>query len=117
MDAEESLRRTYRAFNDRDVDAVLEGLHPDVDWPNAWEGGRVVGRDGVRAYWTRQFEAISGQVEPESFTEEPDGAVTVEVHQVVHDVKSGDPISDSRIRHRYWFDEAGLVTRMEVLEA
>jgi ketosteroid isomerase-like protein len=116
VDAEESLRRTYRAFNERDVDAVLEGLHPDVDWPNAWEGGRVVGRDAVSAYWTRQFEEISGQVEPELFTEEPDGAVTVEVHQVVHDAKSGNLLSDSRVRHRYWFDDAGLVRRMEVLE-
>jgi ketosteroid isomerase-like protein len=116
VDAEESLRRTYRAFNERDVDAVLEGLHPDVDWPNAWEGGRVVGRDAVSAYWTRQFEEISAQVEPESFTEEPDGAVTVEVHQVVHDAKSGNLLSDSRVRHRYWFDDAGLVRRMEVLE-
>jgi hypothetical protein len=70
-------------------------MHADVDWPNAWEGGRVVGRDAVRAYWTRQFEEISSRVEPESFTEEPDGAVTVEVHQVVHDAKSGDLLTDS----------------------
>jgi ketosteroid isomerase-like protein len=117
VDAEANLRRTYRAFNDRDVDAVLERMHPEVDWPNAWEGGRVVGRDAVRAYWTRQFEEISSQVEPESFTEEPDGAVTVEVHQVVHDAKSGELLTDSRLRHRYWLDGAGLVTRMEVLDA
>jgi ketosteroid isomerase-like protein len=116
VDAEETLRRTYRAFNDRDVDVVIEQLHPDVDWPNAWEGGRVVGRDAVRAYWNRQFEEISGQVEPESFTVEPDGAVTVEVHQVVRDAKSGELLTDSRVRHRYWFDNAGLVTRMDVLE-
>jgi ketosteroid isomerase-like protein len=116
VDAEETLRATYRAFNDRDVDAVLERMRSDVDWPNAWEGGRLVGRDAVRAYWSRQFEEISSRVEPESFTEEPDGAVTVEVHQVVHDAKSGDLLTDSRVLHRYWFDDAGLVTRMEVLE-
>ena len=55
----------YRAFNEREIDAVLDVMHPDVDWPNAWEGGRVHGREAVRAYWTRQFEEISGQVEPE----------------------------------------------------
>lgn len=117
MDAEENLRRTYRAFNDRDVDAVLVLMHPEVDWPNAWEGGRVVGREAVRVYWARQFEEISSRVEPVSFTEEPDGAITVDVHQVVRDAKSGDLLTDSRVRHRYWFDDAGLVTRMEVLEA
>jgi ketosteroid isomerase-like protein len=116
VNREEVLRETYRAFNNRDIDAVLERLSPDVDWPNAWEGGRVVGHDAVRDYWTRQFAEISGHVEPEAFTEEPDGAVTVDVHQVVHDAKSGELLSDSRIRHRYWFDEDGLVTRMEVFE-
>jgi ketosteroid isomerase-like protein len=115
MDRQEALRRTYRAFNERDVDAVLAQMHPDVDWPNAWEGGRAVGRDAVRDYWMRQFEAISSEVEPESFIEEPDGAVTVLVHQVVHDAKSGELLTDSRVRHRYWFDDDGLVTRMEVL--
>ena len=116
MDRHEALRRTYRAFNERDVDAVLEQMHPDVDWPNAWEGGRVVGRDAVRDYWTRQFQAISSNVEPESFTDEPDGAVTILVHQVVHEASTGELVTDSRVRHRYWFDDDGLVTRMEVLE-
>jgi hypothetical protein len=116
VNREEALRRTYRAFNDRDIDAVLDQMHTEVDWPNAWEGGHVVGRDAVRDYWTRQFAEISSKVEPESFTEEPDGAVTVGVHQVVHDAKSGDLLTDSRVRHRYWFDDDGLVTRMEVLE-
>jgi ketosteroid isomerase-like protein len=116
VDREATLRRTYRAFNERDVEAVLQTMAPDVDWPNAWEGGRVAGRDAVRDYWTRQFREISSRVEPESFTEEPDGAVTVLVHQVVHDANSGDLLTDSRVRHRYWFDADGLVTRMEVLE-
>jgi ketosteroid isomerase-like protein len=116
MDREETLRRTYQAFNDRDIDAALERVHPEVDWPNAWEGGRVVGRDAVRDYWTRQFAEISSNVEPESFTEEPDGTVMVGVHQVVHDADSGELLTDSRVRHRYWFDEDDLVTRMDVLD-
>jgi ketosteroid isomerase-like protein len=114
--AEETLRAAYRAFNARDIDAVLELMHPDVDWPNAWEGGRVDGREAVREYWTRQFAEISGQLEPEGFTEEPDGAITVDVHQVVHDVRTRELISDSRVRHRYRL-EGGLITRMDVLEA
>jgi ketosteroid isomerase-like protein len=117
VNREETLRRTYQAFNDRDIDAVLERVHPEVDWPNAWEGGRVVGRSAVRDYWSRQFAEISSTVAPESFTEEPDGAVTVNVHQVVRDANSGELLTDSRVRHRYWFDEHGLVTRMDVLDA
>jgi hypothetical protein len=40
----------YRAFNARDIDAAVALLHPDVNWPNGMDGGRVRGRDAVRAY-------------------------------------------------------------------
>jgi hypothetical protein len=109
------LRAAYRAFNARDVEAAVHLMHPEVDWPNAWEGGRVVGRTAVRDYWTRQFAAISSEVEPEVFAAEPDGAITVDVHQVVHDSATGELISDSRVRHRYRF-EGGLIARMDVVE-
>ncbi len=115
-DAEEILRSAYRAFNARDVEAALELMHPDVDWPNAWEGGRVLGRRAVADYWKRQFSAISSRVEPRTFTQEPDGSITVDVHQVVHDAKTGELLSDSQVQHRYWL-EAGLVVRMDVRES
>jgi ketosteroid isomerase-like protein len=114
-EAEQVLRSAYRAFNARDVDAAIELMHPEVDWANAWEGGRVVGRAAVRDYWNRQFAAISSNVEPEGFSEEPDGSITVDVHQVVHDTSTGELISDSRVRHRYRLED-GLVVRMDVLE-
>src|SRR5918994_3904415 len=96
-EAELFLRCAYRAFNARDVEAAIELMHPEVDWPNAWEGGRVIGRTVVRDYWNRQFAAISSKVEPEGFIEEADGSITVEVRQVVHDARTGDLISDSRV--------------------
>jgi ketosteroid isomerase-like protein len=115
-DAESILRSAYAAFNARDIEAAIELMDPEVDWPNAWEGGRVVGRAAVRDYWDRQFAAISSTVEPERFTEEPDGSITVDVHAVVRDASTGALISDSHVRHRYRL-EGGLVVRMDVLEA
>jgi SnoaL-like domain len=88
-------------------------VHPDVDWPNAWEGGRVRGREAVEAYWARQFEQISSRVEPQAFSREEDGTIAVDVHQVVHEVGSGKLVSDSRVVHR-WRLEDGLVVRMDV---
>jgi ketosteroid isomerase-like protein len=114
-DAESTLRAAYAAFNGRDLDAALELMHPDVDWPNAWEGGRVRGRAAVRRYWERQFAAISSHVEPERFAEEADGSLTVEVHQVVHEAGTERPIADSRVRHRFRLED-GLVARMDVVE-
>lgn len=69
----------------------------------------------MTGYWTRQFGAISSRVEPEGFTEEPDGAIPVDVHPVVHDAQTGKLLTDSRVRHRYRLED-GLVVRMDVLE-
>jgi ketosteroid isomerase-like protein len=113
-DGKETLRSAYRAFNARDIEAAIELMHAEVDWPNAWEGGRVVGRAAVRDYWSRQFAAISSNVEPERFSQEPDGSITVDVHQVVHDAHTGEFVSDSHVRHRYRLED-GLVVRMDVL--
>lgn len=91
-------------------------LHPEVDWPNAWEGGRVVGHGAVTDYWTRQFEEISSTVEPERFDYEPDGSIKVTVHQVVRDAKTGEIQADTHVLHRYWLRD-GLIVRMDVLDA
>ena len=40
----DSVRALYQSFNERDLDAVLAAMAPDVDWPNGWEGGRLLGR-------------------------------------------------------------------------
>jgi ketosteroid isomerase-like protein len=114
-EAELILRSAYRAFNDRDIEAALELMHSEVDWPNAWAGGRVVGRAAVRDYWSRQFAAISSSVEPLRFVEKSDGSIVVDVHQVVRDARSGDLLSDSSVRHSYRLKD-GLVVRMDVLE-
>lgn len=90
-------------------------MHPDVDWPNAWEGGRIIGKSAVLDYWRRQFEVISSRVEPEGYLEEPDGSVSVAVRQVVHDTQTTQLLSDSRLRHRFWLED-GLIVRMEMLE-
>ena len=109
---EELLRRAYEAFNARDVDAVLALMHPDVDWPNGMEGGRVLGRAAVREYWTRQFEMIDSRVEPEGFATDAEGRVVVDVHQVVHD-PAGGLLSDGYVKHVYTVRD-GLIERMEI---
>jgi ketosteroid isomerase-like protein len=110
--SEEVLRRAYEAFNARDLDAALELMHPDVDWPNGMEGGRVHGRDAVRAYWERQFDLINSRVEPDSFDELGDGRVSVTVHQVVRDLE-GNVVSDTHVRHVYESRDA-LIVRMDI---
>jgi nitroimidazol reductase NimA-like FMN-containing flavoprotein (pyridoxamine 5'-phosphate oxidase superfamily)/ketosteroid isomerase-like protein len=111
-ETESTLRAAYRAFNERDVEAAIALMHPQVEWPNAWEGGCVIGREAVADYWRRQFEEISSKVEPERFVLEPDGSVTVVVRQIVHDAGSGALIADERVGHRHWIED-GLIVRMD----
>jgi hypothetical protein len=106
------LTATYAAFNARDIDLVLSLMHPDVDWPNGWEGGRVHGHDGVRDYWTRQWAAIDPWVDPVGFDEDDEGRTIVTAHSVVRDL-SGTVIFDGTVTHAYTF-EGGLVRRMDI---
>jgi SnoaL-like protein len=89
-------------------------MHPDVDWPNGMEGGRELGREAVRQYWTRQFTMIDSHVEPERLTPDDEGRITVDVHAVVRDL-DGNVVSDAHIQHIYSFRD-GLVSHMEIRE-
>jgi hypothetical protein len=105
----------YAAFNARDIDAVLAAMDPDVDWPNGMEGGRVRGHAAVRAYWTRQWEAVDPRVEPVRVADDGAGRVVVDVHQVVRD-RAGALLADQLVRHVYEL-RAGRVVRMEIRPA
>jgi ribosomal protein S18 acetylase RimI-like enzyme len=109
---EQRVRELYAAFNARDVDRVLAALAPDVDWPNAWQGGRLRGHEAVRDYWTRQFAELDPRVDPIAIAERPDGRVAVEVHQVVR-TPDGELLGDGHVVHVYEHRD-GLFTRMEV---
>ncbi len=113
-DAVALLNDLYRAFNAREIDTVLRHMTADVDWPNAWEGGRVVGRDAVRDYWTRQWAAIDPTVEPVSVAVRPDGRIAVEVAQTVHGL-DGALIAEGRVTHVYVIRD-GRIARMDVEE-
>jgi ketosteroid isomerase-like protein len=108
----ELLTEAYRAFNERDIDAVLALMSEDVDWPNAMEGARVIGHDGVRAYWTRQWKQLDPQVHPVRMTDESTGETLVDVHQIVRDL-DGRLLMDQRVEHAYRI-ENGLITHMEI---
>ncbi len=108
------LVKVYSAFNRRDMEPVLAVMHPDVEWPNGMEGGWVHGREGVRAYWTRQWRMIDPHVEPVAFKSDETGKIVVDVHQVVRDLK-GAVLLDRNVQHVYLIDD-GLIRKMEIRE-
>jgi hypothetical protein len=109
----ELLKTAYRNFNGRQIDELLAKLHPQVEWANGWEGGHVLGREAVRAYWTRQFEVLDPKVEPVQIDPGEDGFHVVKVHQVVHN-RQGELLVDTVVYHSYRFAD-GLIARMDIL--
>jgi hypothetical protein len=108
----ELLLGAYRAFNARQIDAVLARMNPDVVWPNGMEGGYVYGTGQVRDYWTRQWAILDPKVEPVSITQDETGRWVVEVHQVVND-RDGNLLLDTTVHHAYRI-ENGLIVRMDI---
>jgi ketosteroid isomerase-like protein len=106
------LRGIYDAFNRRELEAVLAMMQPDVKWANGMEGGFVHGRDAVREYWRRQFEATSSRLEPLTFDVGEDGRSVVTVHLIVTDLK-GSVLADRTVRHIFAFED-GLISLFEI---
>ena len=106
------LDKAYEYFNARNIDAVLALMHPDVHWPNGWEGGYVEGHNGVRDYWTRQWKEINPNVTPFAYQQRENGQVQVSVHQVVKDLE-GKVLFDGIVSHIYTI-EGELIKSMEI---
>jgi len=108
------IATAYTAFNDRDIETVLALMHPDVDWPNGMEGGRVQGRAAVREYWLRQWGMVNPHVSPVAIADNQAGQTVVTVRQVVRDLQ-GAVLSDQRLKHIYSIS-GGLIERMDIQE-
>jgi len=106
------LKYLYDRFNGRDIEAVLATLHREVTWANGMEGGHVHGDASVRSYWTRQWAMIDPHVEPAGFSAGADGAVIVEVHQIVRDLE-GNLLSDKKVGHIFRIED-GLIRRFDI---
>ena len=111
-DTKTLIEQAYSAFNKRDIDAALALMTQDVNWPKASEGGRVVGKEEIRAYWTRQWGEFDPHVEPLAITEEDGGKVHVRVHQLVKSLQ-GDVLSDSEVLHVFTVN-TGLIAAMDL---
>ena len=97
-DTKRTIQQAYAAFNRRDIDGALTLMTKDVSWPKASEGGKVVGHEEVRSYWTRQWAEFDPTVEPIAIAEEDGDKVRVRVHQLVKSLQ-GDVHSDTEVVH------------------
>ncbi len=109
------IAQAYSAFNQRNVDGALALMSENVSWPKASEGGRVVGKEEIRGYWTRQWKEFDPHVEPLEVIDRDGGITDVKVHQLVKNL-SGDVLSNSEVWHVYSIAN-GLIERMDLKES
>ena len=107
-----TIEQAYSAFNKRDIAGALALMTEDVSWPKASEGRKIVGKEEIRAYWTRQWGEFDPHVEPLAITEESGGRIRVRAHQLVRSLE-GDVLSDSEVLHLFTMD-SGLIAAMEL---
>ena len=105
------IEQAYSAFNKRDIGGALGLMTEDVSWPKASEGGKVVGKEEIRAYWTRQWSEFDPHVEPLA-VEEDGGKIRVTVHQLVKSLQ-GEVLADSEVVHRFTV-KGGLIAAMDL---
>ena len=106
------IEQAYSAFNRRDVEGALALMTGDVSWPKASEGGRIVGKEEIRAYWTRQWGEFDPHVDPLAMSEQDGGKIRVRVHQFVRNLR-GEVLSDSEVLHIFTMD-GGLIAAMDL---
>jgi hypothetical protein len=111
-DTKTVIEQAYAAFNRRDIDGALALMTVDVSWPKASEGGKVIGKEEIRAYWTRQWREFDGHVEPLEITEEDGGKVRVKVHQRVKNLQ-GEVLWDGEVLHVFTVID-GLIAAMDL---
>ena len=76
---ESLIAQVYSAFNQRNIDAALALMSDSVSWPKASEGGRVVGKEEIRAYWSRQWKEFDPHVDPLEVLDQQAGRTPVRV--------------------------------------
>jgi len=106
------MAQAYSAFNRRDIDSALALMSENVSWPKASEGGRVVGKEEIRSYWTRQWKEFDPHVEPLEVIDREGGITDVKVRQLVKSL-GGDVLSDSEVWHVYTIAN-DLIERMDL---
>jgi hypothetical protein len=106
------IAEVYSAFNQRNIDSALEQMSESVSWPKASEGGRVIGKEEIRAYWSRQWKEFDPRVEPIEVIDRGAGKIDVRVHQIVKSL-GGDVLADSEVWH-FYITADGLIERMDL---
>jgi ketosteroid isomerase-like protein len=110
----ECARRLYAAVNDGDIEAAIALMCPDVDWANAFEGGRARGHDAVRRYWEQITSSFALELTPLRIEADSRGRIVADIHHAIRDL-DGKPLAHQRVCHVFAF-RGELIERLDIRE-
>lgn len=113
-DRETRIADLRTAINGRDFEAALALLHPDVDWQDIVNGGRLHGLTAVRAYWTKISDLFTTGASPITYRLIGDDRIAARMlHSVVG--KQGKSWGEEALTQVFTFRD-GLIIRMDLDE-
>lgn len=112
----EAVLRGYEAFNRGDLDAAIEGFHPDLEW----QGPEVLpeedvyrGVEGVRRFWEQWLELFEDfQIEIEEVIDARENVVVMAVIRG-RGRESGAEVRTPSFPH-FWTIRDGKAIRMKM---
>lgn len=117
-DLTDRLRSAYEGFGQRDLDAILAVMHPEI----VWDATDALAHTGVfqgHAGVTEYLESLSDaweefNLEPEQFSETGNGAHVMVLGSVNGRLASNGQDVEARFAHVLQVDDDGKVTRLKV---
>lgn len=112
----EAIRACYAGFRDRDVEGILSGMHPDVEWvhPDGMAkyglGGTKLGHAGIKEFLAHVPSVLGGmKLNPQEFIEQGDRVVVFGTREVTS--RTGTTATLNFVHS--WTMRDGKATRME----
>ncbi len=107
------LLRAVELLNGGEFDALVELLHPEVDWPDLAADALLAGRDAVRDYWERVTRAVRPELTPLEMTRVGEDVVMVSRQRTFERESDSEMVPALVISQRFSFRD-GLISRMRV---
>ncbi|KAK1182055.1 nuclear transport factor 2 family protein [Streptomyces sp. NBS 14/10] len=112
----EAIRACYAGFRDRDVEGILSGMHPDVEWvhPDGMAkyglGGTKLGHAGIKEFLAHVPTVLGGmKLSPQEFIEQGDRVIVLGTREVTS--HTGTTATLDFVHS--WTMRDGRATRME----
>ncbi len=107
------IKALYETFKRKDLAALVDFYHPDVEYVNEPKGIHLKNRDQLSAQWRDHAGRVGISLTPQTIRSIPSG-VFVKVREVLTRL-DGEVFFDGQVGHAYEFLD-GAIRRCDILD-